>query len=165
MTPAEGVARVTLYTRAGCHLCEEAERVLTAERAATAFHLELVDVDRDPVLPCGLVDRPDGSTRLLELLDHGCVIGTLGLAQAAGERLSGADELRERDTVELVEVRRLKRHEALRPVGRDGASANPRDGSACLVGGSRPVVLAWAARPQRQAGRPSQAAFARTGSP
>jgi glutaredoxin len=50
MTPAEGVARVTLYTRAGCHLCEEAERVLTAERAATAFHLELVDVDRDPVL-------------------------------------------------------------------------------------------------------------------
>jgi len=50
MTPAEGVARVTLYTRAGCHLCEEAERVLRAERAATAFRLELVDVDRDPVL-------------------------------------------------------------------------------------------------------------------
>jgi glutaredoxin len=42
---------VTLYTRAGCHLCEEAERVLRAERAAaTPFHLELVDVDRDPAL-------------------------------------------------------------------------------------------------------------------
>jgi glutaredoxin len=44
------LARVTLYTRAGCHLCEEAERVLVAERAATAFRLELVDVDRDPEL-------------------------------------------------------------------------------------------------------------------
>jgi glutaredoxin len=44
------MARVTLYTRAGCHLCEEAERVLRAERSATAFRLELVDVDRDPVL-------------------------------------------------------------------------------------------------------------------
>jgi glutaredoxin len=41
---------VTLYTRAGCHLCEEAERVLRAERAATPFRLELVDVDRDPEL-------------------------------------------------------------------------------------------------------------------
>ena len=47
MTPAP---TVTLYTRAGCHLCEEAERVLLAERAATAFHLELVDIDRDPAL-------------------------------------------------------------------------------------------------------------------
>ena len=41
---------VTLYTRAGCHLCEEAERVVVAERAATAFRLELVDIDRDPEL-------------------------------------------------------------------------------------------------------------------
>jgi glutaredoxin len=41
---------VTLYTRAGCHLCEEAERVLLAEQAATPFRLERVDVDRDPEL-------------------------------------------------------------------------------------------------------------------
>jgi glutaredoxin len=41
---------VTLYTRVGCHLCEEAERVLRAQRAATPFRLELVDVDRDPEL-------------------------------------------------------------------------------------------------------------------
>jgi glutaredoxin len=41
---------VTLYTRAGCHLCEEAERVLREEQAATPFRLELVDVDRDPEL-------------------------------------------------------------------------------------------------------------------
>jgi glutaredoxin len=42
--------RVTLYTRAGCHLCEEAERVLERERRARPFQLELVDVDRDPEL-------------------------------------------------------------------------------------------------------------------
>ena len=41
---------VTVYTRAGCHLCEEAERVLGAEQAATGFRLELVDIDRDPEL-------------------------------------------------------------------------------------------------------------------
>ena len=41
---------VTLYTRAGCHLCEEAERVLRREQTATPFQLELVDIDRDPEL-------------------------------------------------------------------------------------------------------------------
>jgi glutaredoxin len=42
--------RVTLYTRVGCHLCETAEAVLVAERAASAFLLEVVDVDTDPEL-------------------------------------------------------------------------------------------------------------------
>jgi glutaredoxin len=42
--------QVTLYTRSGCHLCEEAERVLREEQAATPFQLELVDIDRDPEL-------------------------------------------------------------------------------------------------------------------
>jgi glutaredoxin len=41
---------VTLYTRIGCHLCEEAERVLRQERAVTPFRLELVDIDLDPEL-------------------------------------------------------------------------------------------------------------------
>ena len=41
---------VVLYTRAGCHLCEDAERVLLAEQAATPFRLQRVDVDRDPEL-------------------------------------------------------------------------------------------------------------------
>jgi glutaredoxin len=42
--------RLTLYTRAGCHLCETAASVLQAERASTAFTLEVVDVDTDPEL-------------------------------------------------------------------------------------------------------------------
>jgi glutaredoxin len=42
---------VRIYTRVGCHLCEEAERVVRAEQAADGgFHLELVDIDRDPEL-------------------------------------------------------------------------------------------------------------------
>jgi glutaredoxin len=41
---------LTLYTRVGCHLCEEAERVLRAEQATAGFGLELVDIDRDPEL-------------------------------------------------------------------------------------------------------------------
>jgi glutaredoxin len=44
------MTRLTLYTRTGCHLCEEAERVLRAEQAAAGFGLELVDIDRDPEL-------------------------------------------------------------------------------------------------------------------
>ena len=42
--------RVTLYTRLGCHLCEEAEWVLRTEQATNGFRLELVDIDRDPEL-------------------------------------------------------------------------------------------------------------------
>ena len=41
---------VTIYTRAGCHLCEEAERVVRGEQAGGGFRLELVDIDRDPEL-------------------------------------------------------------------------------------------------------------------
>jgi len=39
--------RVTLYTRAGCHLCDEAKKVLDAVRARTEFHLEVQDIDAD----------------------------------------------------------------------------------------------------------------------
>jgi hypothetical protein len=61
------VTRVTLYTRAGCHLCEEAERAVRAEQPAAGFDLELVDIDRDPELarrygvrvPGGAVDGQD----------------------------------------------------------------------------------------------------------
>lgn len=40
---------VTLYTRAGCHLCEAAEQVV--RRVATGrAAVELVDIDADPAL-------------------------------------------------------------------------------------------------------------------
>ena len=41
---------VTLYTRAGCHLCDEVKATLTRARAKTAFTLREVDIDADPEL-------------------------------------------------------------------------------------------------------------------
>jgi len=43
-------ARVTFYTRAGCHLCEEAKAVLAAARRRAEFEIEEIDVDSDPGL-------------------------------------------------------------------------------------------------------------------
>jgi glutaredoxin len=44
------MTEVTLYTRAGCHLCADAEAVLRRVREERPFELHLVDVDRDPEL-------------------------------------------------------------------------------------------------------------------
>jgi glutaredoxin len=41
---------VVLYTRAGCHLCQDAEAVLVSARTDTPFELRLVDIDTDPEL-------------------------------------------------------------------------------------------------------------------
>jgi glutaredoxin len=39
-----------LYTRAGCHLCDEAKQQLSELRKHTAFTLREVDIDQDPEL-------------------------------------------------------------------------------------------------------------------
>jgi glutaredoxin len=41
---------VTLYTRAGCCLCDDAKAVLLAARARADFHYEEIDIDGDPEL-------------------------------------------------------------------------------------------------------------------
>jgi hypothetical protein len=41
---------VTLYTRAGCHLCDHAKLVIQAARAHAAFHYQEVDIDTQPAL-------------------------------------------------------------------------------------------------------------------
>jgi glutaredoxin len=41
---------VTLYTRVGCCLCDEAKRVLDQARGRTAFDYEERDIDADPEL-------------------------------------------------------------------------------------------------------------------
>ncbi|MGL4551744.1 MAG: glutaredoxin family protein [Gemmataceae bacterium] len=46
---ARGV-EVVMYTRAGCHLCEEAWAVLEAERGRFGFTLRRADVDADTLL-------------------------------------------------------------------------------------------------------------------
>ena len=42
--------QVTLYTRAGCHLCEEAKRAIEAARGRADFDYEELDIDRDAEL-------------------------------------------------------------------------------------------------------------------
>jgi glutaredoxin len=41
---------VTLYTRAGCHLCDDARRTIAEARARAAFDYEERDIDTDPAL-------------------------------------------------------------------------------------------------------------------
>jgi glutaredoxin len=42
--------QVVLYTRAGCHLCQDAEAVLVRARTEMPFELRLMDIDADPEL-------------------------------------------------------------------------------------------------------------------
>jgi glutaredoxin len=44
------VRTVTLYTRAGCHLCEQAEAELERLRAELPFRLDRVDIEADDAL-------------------------------------------------------------------------------------------------------------------
>ncbi len=42
--------KVTLYTRAGCCLCEDAKRVLEAVRVRASFDLDEIDIDSNAEL-------------------------------------------------------------------------------------------------------------------
>jgi glutaredoxin len=44
------MAKITLYTRAGCHLCDEAKKMLERARTHVPFEVETLDIDRDPEL-------------------------------------------------------------------------------------------------------------------
>jgi glutaredoxin len=41
---------VTLYTRPGCCLCDDAKRVIAEARRQTAFDYQEMDIDTDPEL-------------------------------------------------------------------------------------------------------------------
>ncbi len=41
---------VTLYTRQGCHLCEDAKQVIDGLREIAEFRLKILDIDLDPEL-------------------------------------------------------------------------------------------------------------------
>ena len=60
----DGITRLTLYSRKGCHLCDDMAAALRGLRGVRRFTLEVVDVDssadlarqygdRVPVLACG----------------------------------------------------------------------------------------------------------------
>ena len=48
--PQRAALSVRLYTRTGCHLCEDAWRLLQERQQQYGFSLEAVDVDGDPAL-------------------------------------------------------------------------------------------------------------------
>jgi thioredoxin-like negative regulator of GroEL len=51
--PASSPARqleLVLYTRPGCHLCEDMKHAIEAAGAGGRFHLREVDIDTDPAL-------------------------------------------------------------------------------------------------------------------
>jgi glutaredoxin len=41
---------VTVYSRIGCHLCEDAEAILKSLQRELTFGLEVIDIDKDPAL-------------------------------------------------------------------------------------------------------------------
>ncbi len=44
------MAHLTVYSKPGCHLCEEAIRTLTHLQAQTPFTLEEINIQDDPAL-------------------------------------------------------------------------------------------------------------------
>jgi glutaredoxin len=46
----KSTCKVTIYTRPGCHLCEEAKAAIKASGCEGEFLLEEVNIDDDPLL-------------------------------------------------------------------------------------------------------------------
>jgi glutaredoxin len=55
--PGAPGARIVLYTRAGCHLCDEARTVLAQVQRSTGVGFAEVDISGDPELTAEYGDR------------------------------------------------------------------------------------------------------------
>jgi glutaredoxin len=51
------VKTVTLYTRPGCHLCDDARAALLKVRERTPFTLEEIDIEQDDALHRAYLER------------------------------------------------------------------------------------------------------------
>src|SRR4051812_15905157 len=85
--PATRIVRVTLYSRAGCHLCDDARRLLTEQQRWYGFALDVVDVDADPNLVARYGDWVpvvviDGRERFRGTVNHALLVRLL--RRAAG---------------------------------------------------------------------------------
>ena len=78
--------RLTLYTRPGCHLCDDLKETLLQVRRRQAFELTEVDISRDPSLerrygrdiPVLLID---GIEAARHRIDEAALLGKLKLAR------------------------------------------------------------------------------------
>jgi glutaredoxin len=64
---------VTLYTRRGCHLCDEAKQAIDSARRRSAFEYQEFDIDADP--------------KLLEMYNEEVPVITIDGARATVEEL------------------------------------------------------------------------------
>ena len=51
------MTRVTVFSRPGCHLCEDAIAVVERVRAALDFELEIIDIESDDTLLARYLER------------------------------------------------------------------------------------------------------------
>lgn len=49
-TPTGPVARVVIYSRPGCHLCEKAKKIIEASGCREEYTLEEINIESDPEL-------------------------------------------------------------------------------------------------------------------
>jgi glutaredoxin len=75
--------RVRIYTRPGCHLCDEAKAEMARAGCPHLFELEEIDIDTDP--------------RLASLYGYDIPVITIDGAHAFKHRLAAADFRREID--------------------------------------------------------------------
>ena len=50
MQPTPSKAHVIIYSRPGCHLCEEAKQAIESAQCADKYTLEEIDIESDPDL-------------------------------------------------------------------------------------------------------------------
>jgi glutaredoxin len=74
------VRKVTLYTRTGCHLCQDAKSEIDSARRQIPFQYEELDIDSDP--------------QLLKLYNEEVPVIAIDGAKAFKYRLTAAELLR-----------------------------------------------------------------------
>jgi hypothetical protein len=76
-----GRPALTLYSKPGCHLCEDLARLLDELQPEWGYSVNEIDITRDeglfaryrneiPVLTCGTVEIARGRVDVRDLLDH-----------------------------------------------------------------------------------------------
>ena len=65
------MSTVTLFTRPGCHLCDDARAAIERVRATTAFSLVEIDIESDDALHSAYLERiPVVELNGEELFEH-----------------------------------------------------------------------------------------------
>jgi glutaredoxin len=89
--------KVTLYTRRGCHLCDEVKAVILSAQAEEPFTLEVLDIDEDSALKARFDwDVPavfvDGRKHAKYRLDRGRFLRRLRAPEAEAVKLDEPEE-------------------------------------------------------------------------